>query len=145
MRPNPDNAFLDLSICLNHFEDAPPSKRELIVWRLRQWGIERLLWSSDYLRINPTQQTPRASLETLGRYPFTQEEWSSFSVATPRRPGWKGNKPEQGTESPAAQVRRDPGRKHRKWGLLGDAAIKISRLQGSTLICTGSEPGKVLR
>ena len=74
LRPNPDTAFLDLSICLNHFEDAPFSKRELIVWRLRKWGIERLLWSSDYVRINPAQQTPLEALETLEKYPFTQAE-----------------------------------------------------------------------
>ena len=75
MRPNPDSAFLDLSICLKHFEDAPFSKRELIVWRLRQWGVERLLFSSDYVRpFVPRQQTPKAALETLSKYPFTQGE-----------------------------------------------------------------------
>ncbi len=43
MRPNADTSFLDLSICLNQFVDAPLSKRELIVWQLRKWGIERVL------------------------------------------------------------------------------------------------------
>jgi len=76
MRPNADTSFLDLSICLNNFEDAPFSKRELIVWRLREWGIERLTWSSDYTRLRgPTSRlTPLAALETLTKYPFTQEE-----------------------------------------------------------------------
>lgn len=73
MRPNPDSAFLDLGLCLRAFEDAPLSKRELIVWRLRQWGVERLLFSSDHLRLLEFP-TPGQALLTLGKYPFTQEE-----------------------------------------------------------------------
>ena len=76
MRPNADTSFLDVSICLNQFEDAPFSKRELIVWSLRKWGIERVTWSSDYLRVRgPTSRlTPLGALDTLSKYPFTQEE-----------------------------------------------------------------------
>ena len=73
MRPNPDNAFIDLGLCLKHFEDAPLSKRELVVWHLRNWGIEYLLFSSDYLKLVGLP-TPGEALETLGKYPFTQEE-----------------------------------------------------------------------
>ena len=73
MRPNPDSAFIDLSLCLQEFEDAPPSKRELVVWRLRKWGVERLLWSSDYLKLVGLP-TPGEALKTLGKYPFTQDE-----------------------------------------------------------------------
>jgi hypothetical protein len=51
MRPNRDSAFIDLSLCLREFEDPPIAKRELRVWHLRKAGIERLLWSSDYLRL----------------------------------------------------------------------------------------------
>ena len=73
MRPNPDSAFLDLSLCLWKFEDAPLSKRELIVWRLRQWGVDRLLFSSDHWTIAGFP-TPGQALDTLVKYPFTQEE-----------------------------------------------------------------------
>jgi len=76
MRPNPDTAFLDLSICLNQFEDAPFAKREMIVWRLREWGIARLLWSSDHLEVRGPNSplTPRGALETLSKYPFAPAE-----------------------------------------------------------------------
>ena len=73
MRPNPDSAFIDLSLCLKHFEDAPLSKREMVVWHLRNWGVERLVWSSDYLEILGLP-TPGEALETLSKYPFTSEE-----------------------------------------------------------------------
>ena len=73
MRPNPDSAFLDLSQCLREFEDAPLSKQELIVWRLRKWGVERLLFGSDHVTLTGAP-TPGQALHTLGKYPFTQEE-----------------------------------------------------------------------
>ena len=76
MRPNADTSFLDLSECLLQFEDAPISKRELIVWMLREWGIERVLWSSDNFTIRDPNSplTPLGALTTLSKYPFTQEE-----------------------------------------------------------------------
>ena len=73
MRPNRDSAFIDLSLCLREFEDAPLSKRELVVWRLRKWGVERLLFSSDYLKLFGLPK-PGEALKTLSKYPFTQEE-----------------------------------------------------------------------
>ncbi len=80
MRPNVDTSFLDLSECLLKFENAPISKRELIVWMLREWGIERVLWSSDHLSLRgPTSPlTPLRALETLSKYPFTQEEMDTI-------------------------------------------------------------------
>jgi len=76
MRPNVDTSFLDLSGCLLELEDAPLSKREMIVWMLRKWGIERVLWTSDYLVLRgPTHPlSPLGALDTLTKYPFTQEE-----------------------------------------------------------------------
>ncbi len=77
---NPDSAFLDLSQCLKFFllEDATLAERERIVWLLRTWGIDRLIWSTDHIRIfrapRPVFQTPKESLETLSKYPFTQAE-----------------------------------------------------------------------
>jgi predicted TIM-barrel fold metal-dependent hydrolase len=68
-----DNLYLDVSACLNFYKDAPLSKRELIVWRLRKWGIERVLLASDYLKL-AYPETPKEAVETLTRYPFTQEE-----------------------------------------------------------------------
>ena len=70
---NPENLYMDLSATLKFYEDAPLSKREVMVWRFRKWGIDKLLFGSDYLEVAPVQ-TPLEALETLSRYPFTQEE-----------------------------------------------------------------------
>ncbi|MFC1983167.1 amidohydrolase family protein [Chloroflexota bacterium] len=70
---NNENFYLDLSAHLDLYKDAPLSKRELIVWRLRKWGLERVLFGSDYLQLAPAE-TPKEALETLSKYPFTQEE-----------------------------------------------------------------------
>ncbi|MBT3344765.1 MAG: amidohydrolase family protein [Gemmatimonadetes bacterium] len=67
------NLYMDLSAHLEYYEDAPLSKRELMVWRFRKWGIQKLFFGSDYLSFAPAQ-TPAEALETLVRYPFTQEE-----------------------------------------------------------------------
>lgn len=70
---NLDNLFTDVSSCLNFYRDAPRAQRELIVWRLRKWGIDRVFFGSDYLSIAPVE-TPREARETLARYPFTRKE-----------------------------------------------------------------------
>ena len=43
---------------------------------LRRWGIERILWSSDHLVLRGPDSpfTPLGALNTLSKYPFTQEE-----------------------------------------------------------------------
>ena len=63
-----------MSACLKFYKDAPLAKRELIVWRLKTWGLERLLFGSDYMMVAPVE-TPKEALETLTKYPFTQEEF----------------------------------------------------------------------
>jgi predicted TIM-barrel fold metal-dependent hydrolase len=68
-----DNLYTDVSSCLDFYRDAPRSQRELIVWRLRKWGIDNVFLGSDYLSIAPAE-TPAEALETLARYPFTREE-----------------------------------------------------------------------
>ncbi len=68
-----ENFYLDLSAHLDLYRDAPLSKREVIVWRLRKWGLERVLFGSDYLMLAPVE-TQQEALETLSKYPFTQEE-----------------------------------------------------------------------
>jgi predicted TIM-barrel fold metal-dependent hydrolase len=68
-----ETAYVDVSACLKFYRDAPLAKRELIVWRFRKWGIERVLFGSDYLSFVP-EETPKETLETLTMYPFTQEE-----------------------------------------------------------------------
>lgn len=68
-----DNLYTDVSTCLEIYETAPLAQRELMVWRLRQWGIDHVLFGSDYLSVAPVE-TPQEALETLARYPFTQEE-----------------------------------------------------------------------
>jgi predicted TIM-barrel fold metal-dependent hydrolase len=67
------NAWVDVSACLKYFQDAPKSQRELIVWRLKKWGIANVLFGSDYLQFLP-EQTPQEALETLTRYPFTRRQ-----------------------------------------------------------------------
>jgi predicted TIM-barrel fold metal-dependent hydrolase len=68
-----ENFYLDVSACLKFYGDAPLAKRELMVWRLKKWGLERVFLGSDYLMIAPVE-TPLEALETLSKYPFTQEE-----------------------------------------------------------------------
>ncbi|MEZ4503928.1 MAG: amidohydrolase family protein [Dehalococcoidia bacterium] len=68
-----ENSFVDTSACLAYFKDAPMSQRELIVWRFRQWGIDRVLYGSDYLMADPAE-TPQEAIDTLLQYPFTQAE-----------------------------------------------------------------------
>lgn len=70
---NPQNLCMDLSASLKFYQDAPVAKRELMVWRFRKWGINKLFFGSDYLNVAP-QQTPLEALATLTRYPFTQDE-----------------------------------------------------------------------
>jgi CubicO group peptidase (beta-lactamase class C family)/predicted TIM-barrel fold metal-dependent hydrolase len=68
-----ENFFLDVSACLKFYRDAPLAKRELLVWRFKKWGLNRVFFGSDYLMVSP-QETPLEALETLSMYPFTQEE-----------------------------------------------------------------------
>ena len=69
---NPETSYVDVSACLRFYSDAPLSHRELLVWRLRKWGIGHVLFGSDYFAADGA--TPREALETLTLYPFTQEE-----------------------------------------------------------------------
>jgi predicted TIM-barrel fold metal-dependent hydrolase len=69
---HPETSFVDVSACLAFFADAPLSQRELIVWRLRKWGIDRVLFGSDYFAF--VGETPLETLDILTKYPFTQEE-----------------------------------------------------------------------
>jgi predicted TIM-barrel fold metal-dependent hydrolase len=68
-----ENSFVETSACLKFYKDAPAATRELIVWRFRKWGIERVLLGSDYLKLEP-EETPGEAIETLRQYPFTQAE-----------------------------------------------------------------------
>jgi predicted TIM-barrel fold metal-dependent hydrolase len=69
---DPETSFVDTSACLVFHSDAPLAQRELMVWRLRKWGIEHVLFGSDYFAF--VGETPRQALETLTKYPFTQAE-----------------------------------------------------------------------
>ena len=55
------------------YGDATLSEKEQVVWRLRKWGLEHVLFASDYLLVSP-QETPSEALDTIASYPFTQEE-----------------------------------------------------------------------
>ena len=70
---NAENLFVDTSSCLKHFKDAPLAIKEEMVWRLRSWGLERVLYASDYMRLQ-YPETPSEALETISSYPFTQDE-----------------------------------------------------------------------
>jgi len=69
---NPDTSFIDISACLTFHADAPLAERELMVWRLRKWGIDHVLFGSDYFTLFGA--TPKEALTTLTKYPFTQAE-----------------------------------------------------------------------
>ena len=71
------NLYMDLSASLQFYQDAPLAKRELMVWRFRKWGIDKLFFGSDYLHIAP-QQTPAEALQTLTQYPFIKAELDSI-------------------------------------------------------------------
>ena len=43
------------------------------MWRLKTWGLERVLFGSDYRMVAPVE-TPQEAVETLTKYPFTQKE-----------------------------------------------------------------------
>ncbi|MBW2290863.1 MAG: amidohydrolase family protein, partial [Deltaproteobacteria bacterium] len=70
------SAYWETEIYLITQSLVPPfldARNLYMVWRFRKWGIDKLFFGSDYLRIAP-QQTPVEALETLTKYPFTQQE-----------------------------------------------------------------------
>ena len=69
---DPTTSYVDISACLAYFKDAPLAQRELIVWRLRKWGIGNVLFGSDYFALDG--DTPKQTIDILLQYPFTQEE-----------------------------------------------------------------------
>ena len=68
-----DNQYLVASSCLDFNKDAPLVKKELVLWRLRQWGMDHVLLGSGYLKMDP-RQTPAEMIDVIGQFPFTQEE-----------------------------------------------------------------------
>lgn len=73
---SPETSYVDVSACLRFFVDAPLTQRELIVWRFRKWGIDHVLFGSDYFAF--FGETPKETLEILTHYPFTQEELNTI-------------------------------------------------------------------
>lgn len=73
IRPNRDSAFIDLSTCLQMFEDEPMPVRLRVVQHLRSWGVDHLLPSSDHIRLLDFPTTGDA-LTTLSKFPFTKDE-----------------------------------------------------------------------
>lgn len=69
---NPETSFIDISACLAFHADAPLAQRELMVWRFRKWGIDHVLFGSDYFAYGG--ETPQETLDILTKYPFTQKE-----------------------------------------------------------------------
>ena len=64
--------YVDVSACLTFHSDAPLAQRELMVWQLRKWGIDHVLFGSDYFIYDGA--TPKEALAILSKYPFTQAE-----------------------------------------------------------------------
>ena len=69
---DPQTSYVDVSACLTFHSDAPLAQRELMVWRLRKWGIDHVLFGSDYFIYDGA--TPKEALAILSKYPFTQAE-----------------------------------------------------------------------
>lgn len=69
---NPETSFVDVSACLAFHADAPLAQRDLMVWRFRKWGIDHVLFGSDYFAYGG--ETPQETLDLLTQYPFTQQE-----------------------------------------------------------------------
>jgi predicted TIM-barrel fold metal-dependent hydrolase len=69
---NPETSFVDVSACLEFHADAPLAERELMVWRLRKWGIDHVLFGSDYFVL--FGETPKEARETLIKYPFRSSQ-----------------------------------------------------------------------
>jgi predicted TIM-barrel fold metal-dependent hydrolase len=80
-------SFVDVSACLTFHSDAPLAQRELTVWRLRKWGIDHVLFGSDYFAYGG--ETPRQALDILTRYPFTQAELDT--ILTNDGSAWLGH------------------------------------------------------
>ena len=74
---NNENLFVDTSSCLNFYKDAPKAQKELMVWRIKEWGIERVFFASDYLMVAP-DATPAEALDIIRSYPFTRTELSTI-------------------------------------------------------------------
>ena len=81
-----ETSYLDGSACLTYFSDAPLAQRELMVWRLRKWGIDHVLFGSDYFAF--FGDTPTEALATLTKYPFTQQELDT--ILSNDGSGWLG-------------------------------------------------------
>lgn len=83
---NAETSYVDVSACLAFYADAPLSQRELIVWRFRKWGIDHVLFGSDYFAL--FGETPRQTLDILTKYPFTQEDLDT--ILSNDGSGWLG-------------------------------------------------------
>jgi predicted TIM-barrel fold metal-dependent hydrolase len=67
-----DTSWVEVSACMHYYSDAPLAQRELMVWRLRKWGIDHVLFGSDYFALEG--ETPAETMAGLAKFPFTQEE-----------------------------------------------------------------------
>ena len=68
-----DQQYLVASSCLDFNKDAPLVKKELVLWRLRQWGMDHVLLGSGFQKLK-SRQTPAEMIDVIGQFPFTQEE-----------------------------------------------------------------------
>jgi uncharacterized protein len=69
---SPETSYVDISACMSYYSDAPLAQRELMVWRLRKWGIGHVLFGSDYFTF--FGDTPKEAMTALTKFPFTPTE-----------------------------------------------------------------------
>jgi predicted TIM-barrel fold metal-dependent hydrolase len=74
----PPNLFADVSSLITFYSSSP--FREEILWELRSFGTDRLLFGSDL-----PLWTPEEALKALSAYAFTESELRAILVENPRR------------------------------------------------------------
>jgi predicted TIM-barrel fold metal-dependent hydrolase len=76
------NLYLDISGCVDYYKDAPVSEKQALVWRLREWGMDRVFFGSGYVAIDEDTATPASALMALSDYPFQQVEVDTITANT---------------------------------------------------------------
>ncbi len=68
-----EHVYADISGLMPFYADSP--NRDEIVWQLRTFGIDHVLFGSDYPLF-----TPEETLRAMDRYPFTDAERETILV-----------------------------------------------------------------
>ncbi len=68
------NVYVDISAIIPVFQNHP--ERDLLIWHLREFGVDRLFFASDYPVF-----TPQTTIEALQQFGFTREELNGIMGA----------------------------------------------------------------